>query len=124
MSSYRRAVFASALFAGVSPVAAFAQSSPITHVIIVVVEHHPFDNPNKKDLFVWVAETAGTGNHNSPPTLPDNTLQGGLSMGFYNMNTGDAPFYKQMADYYAISDNYHQFVMGGTGANFIGLVTG
>jgi phospholipase C len=45
-------------------------------------------------------------------------------MGFYNMNTGDAPFYKQMADNYAISDNYHQFVMGGTGANFIGLVTG
>ena len=45
-------------------------------------------------------------------------------MGFYNMNTGDAPFFKQMADFYAIGDNYHQFVMGGTGANFIGLVTG
>jgi phospholipase C len=41
-------------------------------------------------------------------------------MGFYNMSTGDAPFFKQMADNYSISDNYHQFVMGGTGANFIG----
>src|SRR3984893_16828569 len=52
--------------------------------------------------------------------LPTTRFQGGLAMGFYNMNTGDAPFFKQMADNYAISDNYHQFVMGGTGANFIG----
>ena len=82
-------------------------------------------NDNQKDLFVWVAETAGIGNHNDGfGTPPENTYQGGLAMGFYNMNTGDAPFFKQMADFYAISDNYHQFVMGGTGANFIGLVTG
>jgi len=82
-------------------------------------------NNNQKDLFVWVAETAGIGNHNDGFGNPlDNTYQGGLAMGFYNMNTGDAPFFKQMADYYAISDNYHQFVMGGTGANFLGLVTG
>jgi len=45
-------------------------------------------------------------------------------MGFYNMNTGDAPFFKQMADFYAIGDNYHQAIMGGTGANFLALVTG
>ena len=44
MNSYRRAAFASALLAGVSPVAAFAQSSPIKHVIIVVGENHTFDN--------------------------------------------------------------------------------
>jgi phospholipase C len=82
-------------------------------------------NSNLKDLFVWVADTAGVGNHNDGFGSPsDNTFQGGLAMGFYNMNTGDAPFFKQMADNYAISDNYHQFVMGGTGANFIGLVTG
>ena len=82
-------------------------------------------NSNLKDLFVWVADTAGIGNHNDGFGSPsDNTFQGGLAMGFYNMNTGDAPFFKQMADNYAISDNYHQFVMGGTGANFIGLVTG
>jgi phospholipase C len=29
-----------------------------------------------------------------------------------------------MADNYAISDNYHQAIMGGTGANFLALVTG
>jgi phospholipase C len=82
-------------------------------------------SPRNKDLFVWVAETAGIGDHNDGfGTTPNDTFQGGLAMGFYNMNTGDAPFFKQMADFYAIGDNYHQFVMGGTGANFIGLVTG
>lgn len=78
----------------------------------------------KKDLFVWVAETAGIGNHNDGfGTTPDNTHQGGLAMGFYNMNTGDAPFFKQMADFYAIGDNYHQAIMGGTGANFLAIAT-
>ncbi len=80
---------------------------------------------NKKDLFVWVAETAGIGNHNDGfGTTPDDTFQGALAMGFFNMNTGDAPFFKQMADFYAISDNYHQPIMGGTGANFLALATG
>jgi phospholipase C len=37
---------------------------------------------------------------------------------------GDAPFFKSLADQYAISDNYHQAVMGGTGANFQAIVTG
>jgi phospholipase C len=37
---------------------------------------------------------------------------------------GDAPFFKSLADQYAISDNYHQAIMGGTGANFQALVTG
>jgi phospholipase C len=80
---------------------------------------------NRKDLFVWVAETAGIGNHNDGfGTTPDDTHQGGLAMGFFNMNTGDAPFFKQMADFYAISDNYHQPMMGGTGADFLALATG
>ncbi|CAL1240395.1 alkaline phosphatase family protein [Candidatus Methylocalor cossyra] len=75
------------------------------------------------DLYVWVASTAGTGNHTSG-NAPDNTHQGGVAMGFYNMSTGDAPLFEEMAREYAISDNYHQAVMGGTGANFIALVTG
>src|SRR5579875_3644264 len=37
---------------------------------------------------------------------------------------GDAPYLKQLADRYAMSDNYHQAVMGGTGANHIMLGTG
>jgi acid phosphatase len=82
-------------------------------------------NKNQKDLFVWVAQTAGIGNHNDGfGTTSEDTHQGGLAMGFFNMNTGDAPFFKQMADDYAISDNYHQSIMGGTGANFLALVTG
>jgi phospholipase C len=39
------------------------------------------------------------------------------------MNTGDAPFFKQMADFYAISDNYHQPMMGGP-APISALATG
>jgi hypothetical protein len=42
-------------------------------------------------------------------------------MGFYNMQQGDAPYTKELADNYAMSDNYHQPVMGGTGANSIML---
>jgi phospholipase C len=45
-------------------------------------------------------------------------------MGFYNVLEGDAPYLKSLADYYAMSDNYHQAVNGGTGANHIMLGTG
>ena len=38
-------------------------------------------------------------------------------MGFYNVLQGDAPYFKFLADNYAMSDNFHQAVMGGTGAN-------
>ena len=40
-------------------------------------------------------------------------------MGFYNVQKGDAPYFKQLADTYAMSDNFHQSVNGGTGANHI-----
>jgi hypothetical protein len=50
--------------------------------------------------------------------------QGALSMGYYNMCAGDAADFKFIADNYAISDNYHQSVIGGTGANHIMLGTG
>jgi len=36
------------------------------------------------------------------------------SLGFYNVQHGDAPVLKMLADQYTISDNYHQPVMGGT----------
>ena len=45
-------------------------------------------------------------------------------MGYYNMAEGDAPILKDLAEKYAISDNYHQAVQGGTGANHIALGTG
>ena len=39
----------------------------------------------------------------------------GQTMAFFNVQQGDAPFLKQMADEFSMSDNYHQPVMGGTG---------
>ena len=41
-------------------------------------------------------------------------------MGFYNMDRGDAPVFKFIADHYAMSDNFHQGIMGGTGASVAG----
>ena len=49
---------------------------------------------------------------------------GSNSMSFYNMQRGDVPVLKQLADEYSMSDNYHQAVMGGTGANHVMLGTG
>jgi phospholipase C len=79
----------------------------------------------RHDLFVWTPVTAGIGNYNANfGTLADDTFLGGLAMGFYNMEAGDLPDFKRLAETYASSDNYHQSIMGGTGANFIALVTG
>jgi phospholipase C len=49
---------------------------------------------------------------------------GGNSMAFYNVQQGDAPEFKSLADQFTMSDNYHQAVMGGTGANHIMMGTG
>ena len=49
---------------------------------------------------------------------------GGNSMGFYNMQKGDVPFLKSLADQYSMSDNFHQSFMGGTGANHVMLGSG
>ncbi|MGO9267231.1 MAG: alkaline phosphatase family protein [Candidatus Binataceae bacterium] len=80
----------------------------------------------RHDLFVWDAVTIGFGNEGKPPPAPftdQSTHQGAVSMGFYNMSQGDAPVFKFIADHYAMSDNFHQAVMGGTGASFIFLGT-
>ncbi len=81
---------------------------------------------NKNDLWTWVHETAGDSNGNPPPSpfTDQSTNQGALDMGFYNMAQGDAPTLNFLAQHYAMSDNYHQAVMGGTGANHIALGTG
>lgn len=77
----------------------------------------------KNDLFIWTVLTAGIGPQNSPAPKPGNTGIGSEGMGFYNMAAGDAAQFKSLADQYAIGDNYHQSVMGGTGANFIAIAT-
>ncbi len=75
------------------------------------------------ELFTWVATTVGQGG-DTPGVTPGNPGQGGELMGFFNMATGDAPIFKSLAEQYAISDNYHQSIMGGTGANFFSIATG
>jgi phospholipase C len=49
---------------------------------------------------------------------------GGNSMAFYNVQAGDAPVLKGLADEFSMSDNFHQSFMGGTGANHVMLGTG
>jgi phospholipase C len=48
----------------------------------------------------------------------------GNSMGFYNMEQGQAPLHKLLADRFTVSDNFHQSFMGGTGPNHYMLGTG
>jgi acid phosphatase len=72
-------------------------------------------------LATWAINTAGDDNGANPPAP---IFQGGVQMGFYNMAEGDAPILRNLAQNYAISDNYHQAVQGGTGANHIALGTG
>ncbi|MGA9890333.1 MAG: alkaline phosphatase family protein [Candidatus Acidiferrales bacterium] len=57
------------------------------------------------------------------PGLVDDNGEGN-SMAFYNMQAGDVAELKKLADEYSMSDNYHQAVMGGTGANHVMLGTG
>jgi phospholipase C len=89
-------------------------------------------NPSgcKADLFTWTEVTVGS-NVNGKPQ-PSNfstdyapgkvtTGEGATAMGFYNVQAGDMPYFTELADTYSMSDNYHQPVMGGTGANSIML---
>jgi phospholipase C len=86
-------------------------------------------NPSgcKSDLLPWVETTVGAGSNGlarPKPFTDESTGEGSTSMGFYNVLQGDAPYLKELADQYAMSDNYHQAVMGGTGANHVMLGTG
>ena len=85
------------------------------------------------DLFPWIEVTVGAGSNGKPPAAnfsteysptAKTTGEGSTAMGFYNVLQGDAPYFKYLADNYSMSDNFHQSVMGGTGANHIMLGTG
>jgi phospholipase C len=76
------------------------------------------------DLFPWVETTIGAGNNGAalPAGFSDqSTGEGSTAMQFLNIAKGDAPYLAQLARTYALSDNFHQSVMGGTGANHIML---
>jgi len=94
------------------------------------VSHITAANPSGCDaaLFPWVETTVGAGTNGlkQPATFSTEyspsattTGEGSTAMGFYNVQNGDAPYFKYLADNYAMSDNFHQSVNGGTGANHI-----
>jgi phospholipase C len=94
-----------------------------------------------KQLFSYVEVTVGAGTngltqpplcssdggvtpcftYNYLPAVPDaqTTGEGSTALGFYNVQRGDAPYFKSLADQYTLSDNFHQSFLGGTGANHI-----
>jgi phospholipase C len=85
------------------------------------------------DLFAWTEVTVGSNVNGAAQPSPfctdyapgcSTTGEGASSMGFYNMQQGDAPYVHKLADQYAISDNYHQPAMGGTGLDSIMLFFG
>src|SRR6202012_1135325 len=92
-------------------------------------DHH---NPSgcTGNLFAWVEVTVGAGANGA--TQPANfsteysptavtTGEGSTALGFYNVQKGDVPYFNSLAQQYAMSDNFHQSVNGGTGANHIML---
>ena len=94
------------------------------------VAHITRENPSgcNARLFPWVEVTFGAGSNGAPPASNFSTEysangvttgEGSTAMGFYNVQQGDAPYFKKLADNYAMSDNFHQSVNGGTGANHI-----
>jgi phospholipase C len=91
-----------------------------------------WENPSgcNGQLFSWVEVTVGAGTDGV--TQPSNfsteysataktTGEGSTALGFYNVQQGDAPYFTYLANNYAMSDNFHQSVNGGTGANHIML---
>jgi phospholipase C len=84
------------------------------------------DNPSgcRDDLFAWVEATVGAGSNGNPPPAgyeqPGNH-EGPIAMGMYNVRQGDFPYLTRLANEYALSDNYHQAMMGGTGANHLAI---
>ncbi len=96
------------------------------------LEHATPQRPSGCDaaLFSWVEVTVGAGTNGlqqpadfSIEYTPGGktTGEGSTSLGFYNMQQGDAPYFRQLAESFAMSDNFHQSVSGGTGANHIML---
>ena len=107
------------------------------------VEDSTFENPSgcNAKLFSWVEVTVGAGTNgvtqpplcssdgDATPCFTTNYLpgtpkaattgEGSTALGFYNVQQGDVPYFKKLADNFAMSDNFHQSVNGGTGANHI-----
>jgi phospholipase C len=88
------------------------------------------DNPSgcTSKLFAWVEVTVGAGTNGAAQpanfsteysSSATTTGEGSSALGFYNVQKGDAPYFTSLVDQYAMSDNFHQSVSGGTGVNHI-----
>jgi phospholipase C len=99
------------------------------------ISHATTTNPSGclADLFTWTEVTVGSNNNGKAQPNPfctdyvpgcATTHEGATAMEFYNMQQGDAPYTKFLADHYAMSDNYHQPGMGGTGLDSLLLFFG
>jgi len=79
-------------------------------------EHVTRGNPTGclHDLQSAITTTYSTPSGNTP-------TDAGQTMAFFNMQQGDVPLFKSLADEYTLSDNYHQPVMGGTGPDSVAL---
>lgn len=78
------------------------------------------------DLVAWVETSVGAGTNGKPQPANFNdqtTREGSTALGYYNVQSGDMPYFNELARKYTISDNYHQPVMGGTGANSVMIGT-
>jgi phospholipase C len=74
------------------------------------------------DLFAYTEVSIGAGSNGKSQSSGFNnqsTGEGSTALGMYDIQHGDAPYMKYLADNYTLSDNMHQSVMGGTGANHI-----
>jgi phospholipase C len=88
------------------------------------VRHATSTNPSGclSDLFSWVEVSIGAGDNGNPQPKPFTNIttgEGSDGLSFFNVQKGDAPYMKYLADNFTLSDNMHQSVMGGTGANHI-----
>ena len=99
------------------------------------LDHASFLNPSGCDerLFSWVEVTDGAGSSTQLNGLPQpatfsteyapsptvTTGEGSTALAFYNVQNGDVPYFTSLANEFAMSDNFHQSVEGGTGANHI-----
>ena len=83
-------------------------------------EHVSRGNPTGclHDLQSAITTTFATSPLTTPPQVPRDT---GQTMAVFNMQQGDVPLFKSLADQFTMSDNYHQPVMGGTGPDSVPL---
>ena len=67
----------------------------------------------RRDLFVWVAEMSGEGSQNAPIRIQHQPGQSPWASTIWRLAT--RVYFRESPDTYALSDNHHQPVMGGTG---------